>query len=417
MTTIKLAILKHQKAKDGSQKIRLAIGHRSETHYIVTPYSINSPSEFDGKRVVRLPNAAQINIELTRMLLDYQERLSRVQNPERYTCTQLRNLLKSMTPVSRDATFRMASDSYIKELTEDGRTGYVRLMKQSQERFLEFSHGDIFLSIITPQYISDYERYLKRYTFGSKRQTYSDTTINMFMSLLRTVINRAIRLQMVRYDINPFINWHRSNDKERELDISIEDMRKMRDVELHGYSYRYARDMFMLSYYLGGINFIDLASYDFRGKDSMDFVRHKSRNLKQGDKRISFTIPPEAYPIIQKYMDKKSGLLLYKRDKNYRYDVLLITIDRNLKKVAEHAGIKDYQSVCWYTARKSFVQHGFDLGQTLEVLEYCIGQSVKTNRPIFNYLRIMRKHADAAIRCILDELAKESGDPHEQPET
>ena len=76
MTVIKLALLKHSKAKDGSYKIRIAIGHRSETHYIVTPYSVNSPSEFDGRAVVRLPNAAQINIELTRMLLDYQQRLS-----------------------------------------------------------------------------------------------------------------------------------------------------------------------------------------------------------------------------------------------------------------------------------------------------------------------------------------------------
>jgi hypothetical protein len=40
----------------------------------------------------------------------------------------------------------------------------------------------------------------------------------------------------------------------------------------------------------------------------------------------------------------------------------------------------------------------------LETLEYCIGQSMKSNRPIFNYVRIMRKHADEAIRKILDNL-------------
>jgi hypothetical protein len=37
-------------------------------------------------------------------------------------------------------------------------------------------------------------------------------------------------------------------------------------------------------------------------------------------------------------------------------------------------------------------------------LEYTIGQSVKTNRPIFNYLKIMRRHADDAIRRIIDNL-------------
>jgi hypothetical protein len=58
----------------------------------------------------------------------------------------------------------------------------------------------------------------------------------------------------------------------------------------------------------------------------------------------------------------------------------------------------------YYSARKSFVQHGFDLGISLEILEYCVGQSMKKNRPIFNYVRIMRKHADEAIRKILDNL-------------
>lgn len=53
----------------------------------------------------------------------------------------------------------------------------------------------------------------------------------------------------------------------------------------------------------------------------------------------------------------------------------------------------------------SFVQHGFDLGISLEVLEYCIGQSVKSNRPIFNYLKIMRRHTDNAMRMIFDNLS------------
>ena len=44
------------------------------------------------------------------------------------------------------------------------------------------------------------------------------------------------------------------------------------------------------------------------------------------------------------------------------------------------------------------------LGISLEVLEYCIGQTVKSNRPIFNYLKIMRRHADNAMRQIFDAL-------------
>ena len=70
--------------------------------------------------------------------------------------------------------------------------------------------------------------------------------------------------------------------------------------------------------------------------------------------------------------------------------------------LAEQLGIT--KRISFYTARKSFVQHGFELGIPLETLEYCIGQTMKSNRPIFNYVKIMRQHADLAIRQIIDNL-------------
>ena len=73
-----------------------------------------------------------------------------------------------------------------------------------------------------------------------------------------------------------------------------------------------------------------------------------------------------------------------------------------MKKVARLAG--GSSNVSFYSARKSFVQHGYDLGIQIETIEYCIGHSMKANRPFCNYLRIMQRHADAAMRKIFDAL-------------
>ena len=78
MATIKLALLRYTQAKDGTYKIRIAIGHKSTTHYIVTKYKVNSPSEFSGGIVVRIPGAHQMNIKLRALLDDYERRLERV---------------------------------------------------------------------------------------------------------------------------------------------------------------------------------------------------------------------------------------------------------------------------------------------------------------------------------------------------
>lgn len=396
MATIKLAVLKHTKAKNGTYKIRISIGHKSETHYIVTPYSVNALSEFDNGIVVRVPNAHEINIKLRNLLNDYEERLERIPSPDDYNCKQLRDLLKSMRPHSSMVTFKQVTEQYQKELTEDGRGSYAAMLKNSFRLFHDFAGGDIFLSEISTITISEFERWLKR-------KGVSQTYISMNLSMTRTIINRAIRMQLVTYNIHPFTYWKRPADPERELDISVEDMRAIRDAQPRLKKQRIARDIFMLSYYLGGINLIDLLDIDFRDVTVLEYTRHKSRNMKLSDKRISFTLQPEAKEIIHKWINRNTGKLDF--GYKFSYKNFLAYITRAIKSLAKDIDIQDYKKVCYYTARKSFVQHGFDLGVSLEVLEYCIGQSVKNNRPIFNYLKIMRRHADVAFRIILDNLA------------
>lgn len=395
MATIKLAVLKHTRAKDGSYKIRIAIGHRSETHYIVTKYRVNSPSEFVNGIVVRLPEAHQMNIELRNLLNDYEHRLANIPNPDDYTCQQLRDLLKGMQPRTSTATFQQVSEEYQRELVKDGQQSYAGMLNNSLKKFLTFHNGDMFLSEITTTTISELERWMKR---SGASQAYT----NMVMSMTRTIINRAIRQQLVTYQVHPFLYWKRPADEEREIDISLEELRTIRDSKPRLRKQLVARDLFLLSYYLGGINLIDLLAIDFRGISVLEYVRHKSRNTKTTDRRISFTIQPEAWDIINKWKNRNTGRL----DCGYKfsYKNFLRYVTRGIKSLAEELQLPDYKKVCYYSARKSFVQHGFDLGISLEVLEYCIGQSVKSNRPIFNYLKIMRRHADTAIRQIIDNL-------------
>ena len=395
MATIKLAVLKHTRAKDGSYKIRIAIGHRSETHYIVTKYRVNSPSEFVNGIVVRLPEAHQMNIELRNLLNDYEHRLANIPNPDDYTCQQLRDLLKGMQPRTSTATFQQVSEEYQRELVKDGQQSYAGMLNNSLKKFLTFHNGDMFLSEITTTTISELERWMKR---SGASQAYT----NMVMSMTRTIINRAIRQQLVTYQVHPFLYWKRPADEEREIDISLEELRTIRDSKPRLRKQLVARDLFLLSYYLGGINLIDLLAIDFRGISVLEYVRHKSRNTKTTDRRISFTIQPEAWDIINKWKNRNTGRLDF--GYKFSYKNFLRYVTRGIKSLAEELQLPDYKKVCYYSARKSFVQHGFDLGISLEVLEYCIGQSVKSNRPIFNYLKIMRRHADTAIRQIIDNL-------------
>lgn len=402
MTTIKLAVLKHTKAKNGSYKIRISIGHKSETHYIVTKYSVPSLSHFQNGQVVNQPDAPAINLKLRQILTDYDERLERIADPDRYTCQQLRDILKGMRSHQTGMTFCQLTEQTIVELMKDKRTTTAKMRRQQMGKFKEFCGGDILLEAINVKTIADYSRWLRQ-------NGASDAYEGMQMNLVKTILNRAIRDGLVRYEIHPFAYWKAVTPEPRELDISVEDLRKIRDFQTIFKGERKARDLFMLSYYLGGTNLIDLMAYDFKDKTMLEYVRTKTKNKKKANRTVSFSIQPEAQAIINQYMNVKTGRLDFGTKGNY--DTFKNIVTRDIKRIAEKAGVKDWKRCCFYTARKSFVQHGFDLGISLEVLEYCIGQSMKADRPIFNYLKIMRRHADEAIRKIIDNL--NAADSHE----
>lgn len=395
MTTIKLAVLKHTRAKDGSYKIRISIGHKSETHYIVTKYRVTDISHFRNGMVVGQPDAQAVNIKLRQLLTDYDERLERVSDPDRYSCEQLRDLLKGMQTRQGGMTFRQLTEQSIADLLKDGRRTTADMRRRQMEKFLTFLGGDILLEEITTRTITDYERWLRQ-------QKISDGYIGMQLTMVKVMVNLAVKNGYVRYERHPFSFYQPVTAEPRELDISVEDVRRIRDYETLYKGERKARDLFMLSYYLGGTNLIDLMAYDWRDKTMLEYIRTKTKNKKKSNRTVSFSIPEEAIPIIERYMSHKTGRLDFRTSGSY--DTFKNIVTRDIKRIAKKAGIKEWRRCCFYTARKSFVQHGFDLGISLEVLEYCIGQSMKADRPIFNYLKIMRRHADEAIRKILDNL-------------
>lgn len=389
MTTLKLAVVPAKVLKSGKHKIRIAIGHKQETRYLVTRFVIDSPSQFRDGQVVDAPYASHINMKLRNLLNTYQEALDKI-NTNSYTCSQIAEYLSNY----REGTcpFTDIANEYIGGMIKEGRKSTAQLYQKTTDYFLDSVGHDSMLEGITPRTIKDFDLYLKQRNF-------SPATRGTHMAHLKAIINYAIKYRKVSYEAHPFEFYEKPDCSVRELDISVDEVRLIRDAEVTEKSLCMARDLFMLSYYLGGINLIDLMQINFKGKDTIEYIREKSKNTKKGDKKISFTIPDEAKPIIKKWMGKNGKLNFgYKLS----YDNFRKYVTKEIIRLSDRIGIDKH--VVYYSARKSFVQHGFELGIPLETLEYCIGQSMKANRPIFNYVKIMRKHADEAIRKILDNL-------------
>lgn len=393
MATLKLAITPDKVAKDGTHKIRIALGHKSVTRYIVTRFKIDNLSQFKNGQVVKRPDAAMINTKLRNILNEYQEKLDSIKCIQMYDCKQLREILvNSVSAGQTAATFQAVANSYIKELIEDGRGNYAKLIERNCRYFTDFTKGEFMLSEITPEIISNYDRFLRN------TKKIGETTIGMMMSRTRTIINRAKKSQLVKYDVEPFAYYSIKSSPVREIDITVENLIKIKDCAPKEKKLRVAKDCFMLSFYLGGINLADLLEIDFRKTDKVEYIRKKARNLKQGEQRIVITIPEEAKPIIKEWMNHNTGKLDF--GYKFTYSNFYRYLTRCLNVLADTLNIN--QKVVYYSARKTFAQFASELGIPDGVIDYCLGHSDKSKGIIRYYTKVKQKQAEIAINRVID---------------
>lgn len=392
MAQLSFVIVPSRVNSDGSHTIRLKITNVNTTRYILTKYKIGSEKQFQNGKVVKHPQAAAINQKLNIMLGEYEALLSKMGNA-RATATEIKNFIEQPRFVGEDLC--EYAKKYIAELNNNGQDSYARNMGYTLKYLTECFGENIALSSINTSAIKMWEKWLAR-------MGYSPTTINIRMSHLKALLNAAVTEGIVEYKIFPFRGYKMPTKNVREIWITKEELKKLREAEFTGVSARrhtIARDLFMLSFYFAGINLTDLMDAKLDG-DTINFVRKKTAAKKTGEKAVSLTIQPEARVIIDKYITE-DGMLDF--GYNYsQYEQFRSFVTKGLNKIGEDLGFE--KRLMFYSARKTFVQFGQQLGIPLYVLEYAIGQSVKdaNSRPIFDYMKVMRFQADLAIRKIID---------------
>lgn len=392
MAELKIVILPTKKLSDGSHKIRIAISHRSDTRYIVTRYKIDNESQFKNGRITKREDAAINNRKLASYLQDLYDALDLI-DPDYYTCAQLKEYLEQKTIAGSITTISLAFDAYIAMLREKGSLTTIPLYEIAKRRLIE-CHGDMKINSLSNVALMSLDNYMR------KKYKLNDTTIRIYMARISAVINYAQDQGYCNYRINPFKGYSMPQSAIRMIDLSVEDIRKVRDAELkedgkHNGMAK-VRDFWMLSLYLGGVNIQDLLNIRIsEDRSEISYIRQKTK-AKNGAV-VSLAIQPEALAIIEKYITANNTLdfRISAIDKR-RY------ISKTCGYIRDKLAISDFM---FYSARKSFSQHAYNLGISIEVIEYILGHSINRalgNRAIINYVRVLRVQADEAIRKVLD---------------
>lgn len=386
MVTLHLTVLTSRRNSAGKLPVLIALTSKRQVRYIKTGYEIDDIFQFEDGEVVCRKDARIMNQRLNFVLSEYRDRLSSIHDADIYSCAQLKKILEGGLKAEQPITIKEWMETRIEELRKDGRESYADMNCYTLKLIID-TIGDVPIQCITPAIVL---RFIKGIS------PLSPATQQMRLTHLKARINEAIQEGLVKYDIHPFTGIKMPKPGVKLLDITIDEFRRIKDLETPHKRIGLARDLFLLSFYLCGMNLADIVEADF-SKDEVNFIRKKTCRKKSGMNIVSFSIPPEARVIIKKYI-KRNGKLDFGYDFSYRNFQRYLNFC--FKKLAEAVGITT--SFSFYSARKTFSQFAYDLGVRTEIIEYCIGQSMKENRPIYNYIRIMRKQADAALRRVID---------------
>lgn len=390
MATINPVVLPLKVLKDGTNRLRIAVRHRQQTSYIVTNIRLDNEKQLKNGKIVRRPDAAELNKKLRAIMDRLEERLESVRNLSLYTCVQLKNMLENNVVYDAGNTFKGICDSYVKKLEEEGRHSYATLMQRSGRYFCEFCMGDIAMEDITPSIIRNFIEYLKK---SGKKDTY----INIILSHVKVIVNRAVYLQIVSYDSHPFSMTRISPAPVRDLDLPLEDFLKIMNSEPETKKMQMARDLFMISFMLGGMNLCDIMKLDFR-LPNVEYVRQKSAGRTQSVQKVCFDMPKDIMSYAGRWMDTQTGKLDF--GYNFTYHNFSQYVSYSLTDLCRELGIQ--HRVIFYSARKCFAQFASEIGMPESVINYCLGHSDRSKGVIRYYTKVRSRQATMCLERVYD---------------
>ncbi|MEJ2884673.1 site-specific integrase [Pedobacter sp. GR22-6] len=326
MATVEAKVFSHHLKNDGTYNVKIRVFHKQERKFIETEHYVSAKKvKKDPKSKTDLIIADQfVRRLLNRTLDDYREKISGLgEKLELFTCGELRDYLEG---ADKEIDFIAFCTEYIQGLRDLGKSktaANFNTIKNSLTDF--FRRPKVGISEIDVDLLVDWEIFLRTERTMVRLNQFqkevittqspcTDASVHNYMRDLRGLFNHARKkynkkkLGLIRIEHYPFDEYEIIRTpitKKRNCKIGtlnrIRFSRAKKDSRA-----AMARDLFMLSYYMCGINAADLFQIDNSNivKGRLEYNRSKTRDKRKDNAFISIKIVNEAKPLLDKYLGK-----------------------------------------------------------------------------------------------------------------
>ncbi|MCM1501305.1 MAG: site-specific integrase [Bacteroidales bacterium] len=268
-------------------------------------------------------------------------------------------------------------ESIIARLKHDGKVRTSETYRSALNSFSRFRNDeDVMLDTLNQDMMKSYEAYLQA-------KGLVPNSISFHLRILRAVYNRACEQGLVAVSVKPFNHVYTGVEKTAKRAVDIKTIRQIKNMDLSMDKHAdYARDIFMLSFYLRGISFIDLA-YLKKSDLKNGIVSYRRRKTGQ---KLTVKWTKEMQEILDKYPENETEFLfpvIISGTANHRnqYRQRHYKVNCCLKTVAEKAGLQ--MPLTTYVARHSWASIAKSKGIPLGIISEGLGHDNEQTTQIY----------------------------------
>lgn len=366
---------------DREGSVYYQIIHERKVRQLLSDYKV-FPSEWDGSRSMVVTTQRSERKAFILSIREHirwdVERLNKIDkkldaNGLSYTAD---DVIDEFNRYANEYSLFNFMESIIVKLKQNGKVRTSETYKSALSSFKKFRQDeDIMLDCLTSEIMEAYEAW-------HKSRGVAPNTISFYTRILRAVYNRAVEDDIIE-NRNPFKHVYTGVDKTVKRSLPLPVIKKIKALDLSlNLSLDYARDMFLMSFYLRGMSFIDMA---FLKKSDLKNGHVTYRRRKTGQQLI-IEWTKEMQMILDKYSENATDYLLpiiKNPGTNERciYRNMGYNINHNLKKIAKMVGVQIPLTL--YVARHSWASAAKAKGIPLSVISEGMGHDSEATTQIY----------------------------------
>lgn len=371
--TINVLCYKSKTLSNGENPLMICVSKNGKRTYKSLGISINPIHwDFDKNKPKRnCPDKEQIERLIIEKLKVFNETILDLNATQReYTSDSLINRVEKPFKLK---TVKDIFHEQIEFLETSKRKRYAESCKTVYNSLTEFNtHLNIYFSDIDTIWLKKYEAWLRN-------KNLAENTIGIRFRTLRVMYNVAIEEKCVNPQLYPFRSYKVSklHKETAKRALTKSDIKRIINYEASNEREQLSLDIFIFSYLMGGINFVDIASLtkDNIINNQLVYTRKKTNKL------IKLPIHPTVYELFEKYHNPENPYLFpilfayhkTEQQKANRIHKIIGKTNKDLKEIGE--SLKLPITLTTYVARHSFATVLKRSGVKTSVISESLGHS------------------------------------------